>query len=86
MTADQTYDVFLSHSHRDAEIVEALARRLQDDAGLSVWLDKWVLVPGRGFETGMARGVLEARSCVVCIGQEPPAGWYQLEIQLALNL
>ena len=44
MPDNATYDAFLSHSHQDAEIVEALAKRLEDDAGLRVWLDKWVLV------------------------------------------
>ena len=46
MAGEALYDVFLSHSHRDAEGVEALARWLQAEAGLSVWLDRWVLVPG----------------------------------------
>jgi hypothetical protein len=49
MPDDTIYDAFLSHSHQDAEIIEALARRLEDEAGLRVWLDKWVLVPGRPF-------------------------------------
>ena len=44
MEQDTQYDAFLSHSHQEAEIVEALANRLEDDAGLRVWLDKWVLV------------------------------------------
>ena len=67
MPDNVTYNAFLSHSHQDAEIVEALAKRLEDDAGLRVWLDKWVLVPGRPFVPGMARGLYQARSCVVCI-------------------
>ena len=37
------YNAFQSHSHQDAEIVEAAAKCLEDDAGLHVWLDKWVL-------------------------------------------
>ena len=31
-----TYDVFLSHSQQDAEFVQALARWLEDEAGLTV--------------------------------------------------
>ena len=40
MPTATTTVVFLSHSRQDAEIVEALAKRLEDDAGLRVWLDK----------------------------------------------
>jgi hypothetical protein len=40
------YNAFLSHSHQNAEIVEALAKRLEDDADLRVWLDRWQLAPG----------------------------------------
>ena len=43
MLDNATYNAFLSHSHQDAEIVEALGERLEDDAGLRVWLDKWEL-------------------------------------------
>ena len=35
----ETYDAFLSHLRRGAEIVEALAKRLEDEAGLRVWLN-----------------------------------------------
>jgi hypothetical protein len=79
-----TYDAFLSHSHLDADMVEELARRLEDNANLSVWLDKWVLVPGENWIPAMARGLDEARSCVVCVGENTPRGWYQQEIQRAL--
>lgn len=45
----ETYDVFLSHSHEDAEWVEKLAKQLEDRKKLNVWLDKWILVPGEHF-------------------------------------
>ena len=38
MPDNATYDAFPSHSHQDAEIVEVLAKRLEDDAGGQVWL------------------------------------------------
>ena len=40
------YDAFLSHNTEDKPQVELLASRLQDDAGLRPFLDKWHLVPG----------------------------------------
>ena len=84
MTQDALYDVFLSHSHADAEWVERLASKL-DDAGFSVWFDKWALVPGELFQSGMARGLEQARACVVCVSIRTPRGWVEQEIQHALN-
>lgn len=34
------YDVFLSHSSKDKDIVRPLAERLRAD-GLRVWFDEW---------------------------------------------
>ena len=78
------YDVFLSHSHDDAEIVEQLAKLLRGQ-GLKVWLDKWELIPGRPWRRGMAKGLDEADSCAVCVGNKTPRGWFDQEIGRALN-
>ena len=53
-------EAFLSHSHQDAAIVEVLAKRLEDDAGLRVWLDKWKLVPGSPWRQAMEQLIQEA--------------------------
>lgn len=79
------YDVFLSHAHVDADLVEPLAARLEDEAGLRVWLDRWVLIPGAHWQQEMAKGLGEARTCAVCIGRNTPAGWFREEIERALN-
>ena len=79
------YDIFLSHSHRDADVVEALAQKLEDDAGFQVWLDKWILIPGGHWQQEMAKGLNVARTCAVCIGENTPRGWFQEEIERALN-
>jgi len=87
MNSDQerTYDVFLSHAHMDSEAVELLGVKLEDHAGLRVWLDKWVLVPGNHWQQEMARGLDQARTCAVCIGQDTPKGWFKDEVERALN-
>ena len=79
------FDVFLSHSHTDAEWVEELAKRLEDRGKLQVWLDVWELVPGESFIQGMAHGLNKAKSCAVCISKQTPKGWFQEEIERALN-
>lgn len=80
------FDVFLSHAHSDAGIVERLAEKLTDDAGLRVWLDKWILVPGEHWQQEMAKGLEEAATCAVCISQTTPKGWFREEIERALNM
>jgi tetratricopeptide (TPR) repeat protein len=80
----KAYDVFLSHSHDDAEIVEQLAKLLRSRE-LEVWLDKWVLIPGRPWRQDMAKGLEQAASCAVCIGTKTPKGWFEAEISRALN-
>lgn len=79
------WDVFLSHSHLDADWVEELATRLQDERGIHPWLDRWVLVPGKPWQREIARGLEQAASCAVCLGQQTPRGWFENEIGKALN-
>ena len=43
--SSDTYDVFLSYNSQDQLAVEAVAREL-GKRGLTVFLDKWYLVPG----------------------------------------
>jgi len=86
MSTGQQYDVFLSHAHEDREWVEALAQRLTDERGINVWLDRWVLVPGQSWQQGMAKGLGEAGTCAVCLGEKTPTGWFGQEIEQALNM
>jgi TIR domain len=84
------FDVFLSHSHTDSHIVEVLAKKLEakkleDRENLRVWLDKWILVPGNTWRREMAIGLKQAKTCAVCRSRDTPKGWFQQEIQLALN-
>jgi hypothetical protein len=79
------FDVFLSHAHSDAEIVECLGAKLTDEAHLRVWLDKWILVPGEHWQQEMAKGLELAQTCAVCISQDTPKGWFREEIERALN-
>jgi hypothetical protein len=85
MPAEELFDVFLSYSHTDTELVEELAKKIEDDANLKVWLDKWILVPGGKWQRAIASGLKTAKSCAVCIGEQTPAGWFREEIERALS-
>jgi len=85
MTADSKYHVFLSHPHQYGDWAEALAGRLEDEHGFRVWLDRWVLVPGQSWQQEMAKGLEDAKACAVCLGQKTLKGWFQQEVEKALN-
>lgn len=81
-----SYDVFLSHSHVDAKWVESLARRLEDEQRFVVWLDRWVLVPGKNWQQAMKLGLESTKACALCLSAATPHGWFQQEIEYALNI
>jgi hypothetical protein len=80
------FGVFLSYSHEDAEWVEQLACRLEDECSFRVWLDKWVLTPGKSWQQGMAIGLNQTTSCAICINKNTSRGWFKQEIERALDL
>ena len=73
-------------SRKQVDELEALARKLEDEARLSVWLDQWALVPGESWQPAMARGLDQAGCCVVCVGGQTPRGWFDEEIGRALSI
>jgi len=83
---NKRYDAFISHSHDDADWVQRLAQRLEDECGFKTWLDRWLLVPGGSWQQEMALGLDQAVSCVVCLGSSTPSGWFLQEIERALNI
>jgi len=78
------YDVFLSHSHTDAQWVEQLATQLQEQ-GMTPWLDKWEIIPGSSWQQAITKGLNEAKCCVVCLGADKADGWFQKEYEVALD-
>jgi hypothetical protein len=79
------YDVFLSYDHSDADAVEDIGRALALK-GIRVWFDKWILVPGQSWQQAMAKGLAQAAACAVCIGKRTARGWFQQEVERALDL
>lgn len=79
------YDVFLSYTDADAAVALDIANRLVDEAHLSVWLDAWVQIPGESYQQSLNRGLEQATSCAVCVSSHTPAGWFQQQIERALD-
>ena len=79
MTDNFKYDVFLSHSSRDKEIVRAIAQRLRKDK-LRVWFDEWEIRPGDNIPHKIEDGLELSRVLVLCMSVNAfGSDWAQLE-------
>lgn len=83
--AESRYDVFVSYSRPEAEVVEQLSRILQD-AGLCVWLDTWELVPGASWRDLIEEAMRSSSATIVCIGRAGVTQWQRAEYQAALQV
>lgn len=85
MEADKRWDVFISYASPDRMEVEKLALRLEEEAHLRVFLDKWRLVPGERFIPGLQEAIFDSRSCAVFLGAAGVRPWQNLEMEAALS-
>ncbi len=76
------FDIFLSHNSADKPAVESIAHKLKS-AGLEPWLDKWYLVPGKTFQTGLADALRNSAACAVFIGPKGVGDWSREEVLVA---
>lgn len=82
MADDFKYDVFLSHSAKDKEVVRPLAKRLRAD-GLRVWFDEWEIKPRTTKALRAEKieeGLEHSRVLVLCMSAHAfGSDWAQLE-------
>ena len=78
----EVFDVFLSHNSSDKSAVETIAHKLKR-AGLEPWLDKWYLVPGTTFQTGLVDALRNSATCAVFIGPQGMGDWSREEVLFA---
>ncbi len=78
------YDLFLSYNWRDHGQVESVANALQE-RGLSVFLDRWYLVPGRPWPQALEDALRDCRGVAVFLGPHGMGPWQQREQYLALE-
>lgn len=76
-------DAFVSYRHRDFAEVEPIARRLRD-RGLSLFLDRWNLVPGEPYQPALERAINNCRTAIVFIGADGTGGWHERETHAML--
>jgi hypothetical protein len=82
---EQMFDVFLPHHSADKPAVELLAHRLEDEAGLHPFLDKWHLTPGSPWQEELERALDHSHTCAVFIGPSGMGSWENEEMRSALD-
>jgi WD40 repeat protein len=76
---DFEFDVFLSHSAKDRDVVRVIAERLRSD-GLSVWFDEWELKAGTSITAKTEDGLQNSRVLVLCMSANVSGpNWAKLE-------
>jgi WD40 repeat protein/energy-coupling factor transporter ATP-binding protein EcfA2 len=78
-------DAFFSHNSQDKHIVEKIAQWLEDKTNLSVWLDKWNLIPGDPWQEEIEKALDESENCVVFLGSSGIGPWQNEEMRSALD-
>jgi WD40 repeat protein len=78
------YDVFISYNWRDHAPVENVARALRE-RGLTVFLDRWYIVPGRPWPQVLEEAIDACRAVAVFLGPQGMGHWQQREKDLALE-
>ena len=78
------YDVFLSHNSQNKPAVEQLAKRLVDEAGITLFLDKWNLIPGNPWQEELETALRQSRTVAVFLGPQGISPWENEEMRAAL--
>jgi WD40 repeat protein len=82
MVAMPSADVFISYSQKQRSQVELIAKRLQEDHGLSVWFDA-NLKSGAEFDEEINREVQSAKAVLVCWTTDAIAStWVRAEAEV----
>lgn len=81
-----SYNAFFSHSNEYKSLVEEIAIDIEDNYNLQVWLDKWSLIAGDKWVQEIQKALINTKICVVFIGKTNSTGWYENEVELALNI
>src|SRR5258705_9875916 len=79
MSEQFSFDVFISHSTKDKQVVRAIAERLRAD-GLRVWFDDWQLRVGDSIPAKIEEGLEHSRVLLLYMSANAfGSDWAQLE-------
>jgi hypothetical protein len=79
------YDVIVSYAHDDDPAwVNQLVAHLKQNQ-MRVWFDS-ELMPGDRWQDEILSALKSFAACMICIGNQKPAGWFKEEIDVALNI
>ncbi len=84
MNAGPEFDVFVSYNTLDHAAVERIGRALKD-RDLTVFLDRWELVPGRPWPKALEGHLSRCRCAAVVLGPSGMGPWQEREHYLALD-
>jgi WD40 repeat protein len=85
LSSQAHYDVFLSHNSADKAAVELIAHRLQGEASLNPFLDKWHLIPGEAWQEALAEALAQSATVAVFVGPSGVSPWHNEEMRVALD-
>jgi len=74
------FDVFLAHRSVDKDKVEAIGEALKQK-GLTPWLDKEQIPPGRWFQDVIQQAIATVKSAAIFIGEQGLGRWEALELR-----
>jgi hypothetical protein len=76
--------VFISHNHKDKDIVRKLAEDLRRQ-GIEVWLDEELIAPGEPWAEKLSRAVEQSDAVLVAMSRNTPESqWQTAEIAFAV--
>ncbi len=82
-TGPRSYELFLSHSHADAELIGRIAEQL-DELGVAVFLDAWGLGPGKSAKD-LAAAMTASQAVAVFLSGSRNGLWHIEEAFQALG-
>jgi hypothetical protein len=79
--------VFISHSSKDKEFVQRLAKDLRTRASIDAWLDQWEITPGDKIPTTIEKALAEAEVLIFILSPDSlNSPWAEYERQAWLTM
>ena len=84
-SSTERVDAVLVHDPSDEQMAKAIGGRLEDEAGLRVWLEDWNGIPGESVYEALGRALAATECCVILQGCGGPGPWENSEVRSAIE-